>query len=446
MITLRGDIAALVERTPFVDTHEHIMEESLRTEARDKTKEGNVPAPDFGMLFAGYSDSDLAVAGMPAEDIQRLFSYEAPLEEKWRLVAPFYARARHTGYLRGVREAVRALFGEEDLREDNYGVISERLAEQIRPGFYKRILNGTANVEYCQVDSVHTSPLMRETAQPELLAQDLNTLSLCTDVNVKALSPLSGIEVTSLKNWHEVIDWAFATYGPRAIATKNQSAYSRRLDYEQVSEEDAAPLFERFLQGKERVTPAEFKAIQDHLFHYCIRKAVEYNLPVKLHTGYYAGHGGMPLERVRCNAGDLCPILRAHRDARFDLFHIGYPYQDEFIALAKHYANAFVDLCWTWIINPVASVRFLKEFLMAAPANKLLTFGGDHRMAELSVGHAAVARQGLTQAISELVEEGWVEERDVPSLVERLMRGNAHELFDYERALANWATVGAERT
>ncbi len=443
---LRREIAALVERTPFVDTHEHIVEEAFRVEAVKEKKEGSFPAPDFGLLFAGYSDSDLAVAGMSRQDIQKLFSYEVPIEEKWRLVAPYYARTRHTGYLRSVREAVGALFGEEDLREDNYGRISERLAEQVRPGFYKRLLNGVGNIEYAQVDSVHTTPLLRVTAQPELLAQDLNTLALCTDVNVQAMEQLADRAVKNIEDWHDIIDWAFATYGPVAIATKNQSAYSRRLNYEPVSAEEAAPLFERYLKNKAAVTAEELKAIQDHLFHYCIRKAVEYELPVKIHTGYYAGHGGMPLERVRCNAGDLCPIVKACPEARFDLFHIDWPYQDEVIAMAKHYPNVYVDMCWTWIINPGASVRFLKEFLMAAPANKLFTFGGDYRVAELSVGHARVARQGIAQAVTELVEEDWIEEEDVGELVERLMRGNAHEVFNHERALTNWARFAAERT
>jgi len=128
----------------------------------------------------------------------------------------------------------------------------------------------------------------------------------------------------------------------------------------------------------------------------------------------------------------------AHPTARFVIMHITYPYQDEAIVLAKHYPNAYIDLCWAWIINPVASVRFVKEFLKAAPANKLFTFGGDYTLVEMVPGHARMARQGLAQAVSELVDEGWVESRDVHDLVERLMRGNAHEVFDYPGTLARW--------
>jgi predicted TIM-barrel fold metal-dependent hydrolase len=234
-----------------------------------------------------------------------------------------------------------------------------------------------------------------------------------------------------------VIDWCFATFGPRAIAMKNQAAYIRRLNYENVSAEDAAPLFERLVKGQP-LAPQEEKAIQDHLFHYCAGKAAEYHLPVKLHTGYYARWHTMPLERLRRNAGDLCPVFLAHLDAKFVVMHIDYPYQDEAIAMAKHFANVYVDMCWAWIINPVACVRFLKEFLMAAPACKLFTFGGDYLPVELVPGHAAIARQGIAQAIAELVEEDWMTEEETPALIDRIMRGNAHEIYAYERALKNW--------
>ncbi len=224
----------------------------------------------------------------------------------------------------------------------------------------------------------------------------------------------------------------FERYGNKAIAIKSQCAYWRNLDFPRSSVADVAPLFARYV-ADEALTDAEHHALQGHLFHYCMEKAAEYRLPVKLHTGYYAGHNSMPLARVRNNLSDLCPTLLAHPKVTFVLFHIAYPYQDEAVALAKQYSNVYVDMCWTWIINPAASVRFLKEFLMAAPACKIFTFGGDFLPVEMSVGHAAIARKGVTQALCELTREQWLEESHLPALVERIMRGNARECFDFER-------------
>ena len=437
--SLAAAVKALVDKTPLVDTHEHLWEESLRIE--NKAGGRGVPPADIGLLLCHYSDSDLQVAGLPPEDYGKVVHPGLTPREKWKLAEPYYGRCRLTGYQLCIRESVRALFGEEDLRADNCEALSEKIAAHTQPGFYRRVLREVANLEYCQVNSLD-NPVFCLTSQPDLLAQDISTVRLGTGPDLGVLKRESGLDIGDLKSCRAAIDACFEKYGPLAVATKNQCAYGRELRFEPVSEEDAAPLFARYVVDPAALSSEEQKAIQDHLFHYCVDKATEYHLPVKLHTGYYAGRNGMPLERVRNNAGDLCPTIRAHPEARFVLMHIDYPYQDEAIALAKHYDNVYIDMCWAWIINPAASVRFLKEFIMAAPACKVLAFGGDYRSVELVVGHAAIARRGIAQAVRELVEEGWIGEHDVPALVERIMRGNAHELFDQERALANFRARG----
>ncbi len=88
---------------------------------------------------------------------------------------------------------------------------------------------------------------------------------------------------------------------------------------------------------------------------------------------------------------------------------------------------------WTcagrWIINPIAAKDFLKKYLVTAPANKILTFGGDYRYVEQVLGHAVIARQGIALALSELVEEGWLSLDDALELVDPIMHGNARRIF-----------------
>lgn len=431
---LAKDIQELVDKTPLVDTHEHLWEESLRI--KSMTEETPVPAADFGILFCHYADSDVQVAGMPPQEFQKITARDVSPQDKWRLLAPYYERCRHTGYLQCVRESVRALYGEDDLCKENVDRVSEKLAAQVKPRYYYRVLRDVANIEYSQVNGLQ-SPIFCDTEYPDLLAQDIWTIRMSTDLDLECLRTTTKRDIVDLAQLHGAIDACFDEFAPRAIATKNQCAYNRRLNFADVPDVDSAPIFARFATDPKSLSDDENKALQDHLMHYCIRRATDHGLPVKLHTGYYAGYGGMPLERVRQNAGDLCPLLRDHAATKFVLMHIDYPYQDEAIALAKHYPNAYIDMCWAWIINPAACVRFLKEFLMAAPANKILTFGGDYLSVEMVPGHAAIARKGIAQAITELTQEGWVEESDLPALVDRIMRGNAHELFDHERALRN---------
>ncbi|MGC8863540.1 MAG: hypothetical protein ACP5R5_12305 [Armatimonadota bacterium] len=50
-------------------------------------------------------------------------------------------------------------------------------------------------------------------------------------------------------------------------------------------------------------------------------------------------------------------------------------------------------------------------------------------MVEGVVGHAAIARRGIAQALSELVEDGWLRESEVEYVARRIMLENARELF-----------------
>jgi predicted TIM-barrel fold metal-dependent hydrolase len=219
------------------------------------------------------------------------------------------------------------------------------------------------------------------------------------------------------------------------VAVKSSNAYARNIDYADVPAEAVEAAFRRRVEG-ETLPPADNKALEDHLFWYSVRRATASRLPVKLHTGYYAQWAGkkdrMPLSRVGQNpaaAADLCVVSP---ETRFVFMHIGYPYYEDFIALAKQNPNAWVDMCWAWIVNPVASKEFLKKFLVTAPANKVLTFGGDYIPVEPVVGHARIAREGISLALSELVEEGWLSLDDALSLVEPLLNGNARALFDVD--------------
>lgn|GEM_PF-2101447 len=287
-------------------------------------------------------------------------------------------------------------------------------------------------IESCQVNTLEASIFM-ESAEPDLLLQDMGLGVLSTDLSIETMERRSGRRVRDLADWHGVIDWSFDTYGRRAVAVKSAAAYGRRLDYRDVDADTAAPLFERHLRGQP-LEPGERRALEDHLFRCCLRRAEERALPVKLHCGYYAGTGTMPLGRVRDNAADVCALLHDFPEAKFVLMHIGYPYQDEYIALAKHYPGAHIDLCWAWIVNPAATVRFVREYLLAAPANKLLCFGGDYTTVENVAGHAAVARQGLSLALRSLVGQGWLREADATALVADLMAENARTLFGLDGA------------
>ena len=413
--------------TPFIDTHEHLIEEKGRLDGHSHPR---VPSDDWSILLSHYINSDLITAGMPQAEYDLFFSPETDPVHKWSLIEPYWPHVRNTGYGQASEISMQMLYEVDELSGDTIDKIQKGYESVRRKGFYRHILCDMANIESCQVNSLEGVPFM-ETALPSLLMQDLSIVGMFAGPDIEGFSKPTGIDVKSLDDWHGVIDWWFDKYGTYATAVKTQNAYSRNIDYEDIPAEKVSQAFKNIVNGV-NIESDQRKNIEDHLFWYAVHKATEYNLPVKLHTGYYAGQNYMPLNRLLFNAGAATDLCRISPETSFVFMHICYPYYEELISVAKQYTNAYIDMCWSWIINPLAAKDFLKKYLITAPSNKIVTFGGDYIPVEPVLGHAVIARQGIALALSELVEEGWITRDRALGLVDPVMHGNAREIFKTE--------------
>ncbi|MHB8952664.1 MAG: amidohydrolase family protein [Pirellulaceae bacterium] len=419
---LRTEVFAKVWNTPFIDTHEHLCDEHERLPTAGASR----GAEDWTVVLSGYLGSDLLTAGMPGDAHGKFYAQGLSPTEKWKLLAPYWPAVKNTGYGQAARISLRELYGVTELSAESVEQVQAGYEKLRRPGFYRQVLCDMSKIESCQVNYLG-SPFL-ESEMPALMMQDLSIVGMYAGPNLEMLGQPAGIAATALADWHRVIDWWFDKYGSYAVAVKSQDAYRRDIDYAQIPAEQVETAFRKKAAG-EPVGPDQQKALEDHLFWYAVGKATERQLPVKLHTGYYAGQNGMPLSRLIHNAGSACELCRLAPAASFVFMHICYPYYEELIAVAKHWTNAVVDMCWSWIINPIAAKDFLKKFLVTAPANKILTFGGDYLYVEQVLGHAHVARQGIALALSELVEEGWLSRDDALELIDPIMHGNARRIF-----------------
>ncbi|MGE5610735.1 MAG: amidohydrolase family protein [Bacillota bacterium] len=420
----RDELQRHIQSTPLIDTHEHLPDEDERLRGQF------VPCDDWGVLFSHYIDSDLIAAGMTETDRNQLAGKNIDPIAKWKLLEPFWPAVKNTGYGRAVRIVIQELYGIDELDDQAIPRLQAGYESVRRPGFYRKILVELANIESSQNNYLWKP--YKESRQPTLLMQDLSIMGMHMGPDLNTLSQAAGKNVRTLSDWHEVIAWWFQKYGPYATAVKTQAAYARGLDFEQIPAEKAEGAFKKILQ-KDPITPEERKLVEDHLFWYAVEQATQHHLPVKLHTGYYAGQNGMPLGRVAGNPAQAAELCRKSRNTQWIFMHIAYPYWQDLIAVAKHYTNAHIDMCWSWIIDPFASTQFLKSCLMAAPANKVLVFGGDYIPVECVLGHARIARQGILRALSELTDEGYLSRKDAMELVEMIMRGNAWRIFQVEK-------------
>jgi predicted TIM-barrel fold metal-dependent hydrolase len=125
----------------------------------------------------------------------------------------------------------------------------------------------------------------------------------------------------------------------------------------------------------------------------------------------------------------LVNLLIEYREAKFDLFHGGYPYMGEVLALAKNFPNVYLDLCWLHIISPTAGARMLHEAIETVPANKIFAFGGDFIIPEGAYGHSVLARQVVSRVLTEKVEEGYLSDEEALHLARLILRENPASLY-----------------
>ena len=433
---VRKKIFDKVNNTVFIDTHEHIIDEDGRFPGSLNEK---YKGRDWSFVFSGYLASDMTSAGMSKEDRNYFFSKDIDPMDKWRYLEPHWDAIRNTGYGQAVCIALKELYGVDELNARTVRDVQKGYEESLKPGFYKKVLYEMGKIESCQVNSLEGVPF-KESNMPTFLMQDLSILGMAAGPNFKEVGEPTGIEVKSLADWHKVIEWWFNKYQKYAVAVKSQQAYMRDIDFMKVPAEKVEGIFRKKLQ-EDPLSPEEQKAMEDHLFWYAVDEATKAGLPVKLHTGYYAGENRMPLSRLINNAASATHLCRTSPETTFVFMHICYPYYEELISVAKQYTNAYVDMCWGWIINPVAAKDFLKKYLVTAPANKILTFGGDYLAIEPVLGHAFIARRGIALALSELVEEGWYTMDDALAATDIIMHENARKIFKLEEKEKNLSSV-----
>lgn len=425
-----SEIADHIADISVIDTHTH-MRGDFAWEGPD--------APDIlSDLFGGYCASDLITAGASPEAVARLHDRgDEDLEGRFAGVAAAWEMTQFTGYGEAVRIAARDLYEIDVVSEATVRVGQTRLQALQRTGGCIALLRDRAKLDHVQTDRwLDVIDLPRSSA--EFFLRDLSLLQFASGrIDDPLIETATGVTVRNLATLEQAMAALFAQCAPLSIAVKSQHAYVRTLAWQKRSDAEAERAIQAVLASGQESDDLQSEA-RLCLGDWCLARGVELasasQLPIKLHTGYLAGTGrsgtAMPVDRLR--AGHLAPLLMEYPDARFVLMHIAYPYSDELIALAKHFGNVYVDLCWAWAINPLASKDFVRRFLHAVPMNKLFAFGDDTGTPSMAYAYAVQMRRWLTRALEEEVEDGFMTTRQAMDGATQLLRGNQLACFDIE--------------
>jgi len=400
------DLASFIATAPLADTHEHLhKEEKYLAESPDVLQD----------LFDHYVSADLRVAGATPEALKRLHDTTDPdVAGRFAGIQTAWEAVQHTGYGEAVQLTAKRVYGLDALTAEAMLAAQAVAASLRKPGERLRVLRDVAGLSYVQVDDfrVECEP---DPSGPDFFYYDLSVASwVCGNFPLELATPESVRERIAVQ---------FSQWGPHAVAVKTQHAYNRTLLWQERTDDEIAPL----LKKAER-TAEEKVVLGDWALARCAEEAARYALPVKIHTGYYSGHSYMPIERIA--SGLLTNLLRRYPETRFVLMHTAYPYGHEQIALAKHFPNVFLDLCWAWSIDPFATRDFVRHVIHAVPANKLLGFGGDSFWPNAAVSYAFQTRTWLTRTLQAEVTEGLLTETQALRLAARWMGENQAACFN----------------
>jgi len=416
-------ISGQIENIQFIDTHEHLIDESERLDCIKPF----VQCDDWTTILGMYTKFDFVSSGMTQKEIVSISSQETNPIEKWKIIQPYWNSIKNTGYGQVISHTINELYDISELEDKIIPSLQERYINHRNKGFYKETLK-RANIKCCIVNPPGRP--FKETEFPNLLYQDINANGMirmdCEQMNENILP-----KIRNLNDWLEIINWWFDKYSDSALGVKIGLAYFRRLDFKKTDIEIGASLFTKKISGQ-GLTENEEKTLQDFLFWYVVDLATKHKLPIKLHTGHQAMNNFMNLENVMFNPADCANLCRISPDTRFIFFHISYPYYEPMISLTKHYSNAIIDMCWSWTINPITSIEFLKKYIMTSPINKLMAFGGDDMYVENLIGHAKIARKGISLALSELIKDKWISEKDAIEIANGIMWKNAEKIYEIE--------------
>ncbi|MCX7704677.1 MAG: amidohydrolase family protein, partial [bacterium] len=222
------------------------------------------------------------------------------------------------------------------------------------------------------------------------------------------------------------------------IGLKTSLAYKRSLRFKRTTKTEAEADFNRFFFRKKHLVERVDEntglnsgdSFQNYMFHFIMQKANKNKMVVQIHTGLLEGNGNI---LSNSDPSLLTNLFIEYPDIRFDILHIGYPYQHIVGALAKMFPNVWIDMCWVHAISPHASIQALVEWIDSIPINKICGFGGDYCFVDGVYGHQKLARENIAMALYKKVKQGLFDIEKACKIARMLLIENPLNLFNLDR-------------
>jgi predicted TIM-barrel fold metal-dependent hydrolase len=422
-----SELKQFVDGIKIVDTHEHLSQEPERLKQKVDL---------LATFFPHYASSDLRSAGMSEEDLVKIRNPELALDERWLIFEPWWEKIRNTGYARCLEIAGRDLYEVDGISAETYRELSEKIRQRNQKGLYDWVLKKSSGIDVSVNDTI-VYDVDRTFFRPVRRFSEF--LYTRDGKDLETLGKQVGGSIHTFRKMEKALESEFTKTDGKIVGVKIGLAYTRPIHFEKTSFAEAEKVFNqiynignfKFNETPRGYTPDpldtdEYQVMQNYLVHKIIQEATKRNLPIQIHTGLQEGN-----ENILSNSHPelLTNLFMEYKEARFDVFHGGWPYCDELGAIAKNCPNVYVDMCWMHIISPSRSQTALSQWLDEVPANKILGFGGDYLFVEGVYSHSVIARKNIAKVLASKVNDGVYSMEQAKRYAQWILRENALQLF-----------------
>jgi len=420
----------LIESITVIDTHEHMPHEI-----------GAVPACERDVLnrwLRHYTGADMRSAGLSADEMAFARDASIDVRERWAKVENLWEVCRFTGYGRSVSITARDLYGIEEINSDTIEALNDAHKAIYERDFLYELMHDKLNIEKAILDGFTGTLLDKDERifarawRPEIhVGLDAVTEELGINTAVFEKIEAEYGAINTLADWRGVFDAEYKKYAKHIAALKVGLAYVRSIKFDKADVKAAEADFAAAKAKWEAEGRTGYIVFSELLQNYMMRYILDVNakgenLPIQVHTGYQEGSGNIIANSSPLNLNEL---ILDYPETHFDIFHLGWPFTDEALALVKIHQNTSLDFAWANIISPHMARRMYIEAIDVLPINKICAFGGDYIPADLTYGHLTIAKENLAYALEYHIKENTMTAAQAEKCAKAMLYDNPKRIF-----------------
>ena len=406
---------------PVIESHEHHTGETA-------------PFEDvFELIIDNYLNTDMLVANEGIPPLETIRSKKT-FEEKCDAFLSIFNKTKYTCYAQAARDAFLMCYDADILTTEGIRKIKD-MQPQRNQAFHDAVIEKAGiKAAICDLFMLDALDYEEERFYADWCRLTLNTprwhkITCYDDVKLINEKNFGGVSISSLDDFLDAMDKCVgnAKKSGKFYALKDQSAYTRDIEYKNPSKAEAQFVFDIIVRDQKReLKESDARLLDDFIFHRIADLCAKHDLPLQVHTGHLADG----FNDVRqANAAKLTQLISLHPDTVFDIFHGSYPYMGEFLFLGKNYPNVMLNLCWLHSIDTDYSIELMRRMVLTCPTTKVLAFGGDTFKVETQVAYLDQARKAISKALCSLIDDELLSLKEAKRIAADWLYNNPNRIY-----------------